>query len=216
MFPTSKGPDVLSRVSKQSGNNAGFTLIEIMIVISIIAATLAIGGQKMFDSSTTQRSAVRKLGILTREIRNVARLTNQTSRLVIQMDDQKGHTYSVESAPGTAMLLTEDQKKDLDSLTELQREDDKKKETFQPDTRLVKSPIQLPRGLFFESVEFSNTKEPITKGKAYIHYFPSGLSENAAIHITNRKTLNWTITIHPLTGRAEVYERKATLKELQP
>ena len=216
MLPSWKGPEVSSKAPPRSANNAGFTLIEIMIVISIIAATLAIGAPKMFDSSTTQRSAVRKLGILTREIRNVARLTNQTSRLVIQMDDQKGHVYSVESAPGTAMLLTEDQKKNLDSLTELQKEDDKKKETFQPDTRLVKSPIQLPRGLFFESVEYANMKEPITKGKAYIHYFPSGLSENAAIHITNRKTLNWTITIHPLTGRAEVYERKATLKELQP
>ena len=78
----------------------------------------------------------------------------------------------------------------------------------------MKKPVDLTRGLFFESIEYAERKEAITTGKAYVHFFPSGLAEQVAIHITDKKTLNWTITIHPLTGRAEVYERKVSLKEL--
>ncbi len=201
--------------AKRSIKNAGFTLIEIMIVIAIIAAVLALGAPRMFSTSSSMRSAIRKMGVLTREIRNVSRLTNTTGRLVIQMDDEKGHAYWVETAPGTALMMSEEQQKDFDSMTELQKEESGHKEKFQVDPRLVPSPISLPRGLYFESVEYAKLKEPLTKGKAYIHFFPQGLSEEVAIHLTDKKTLNWTITVHPLTGRAEVLERKVALKDLR-
>ena len=196
--------------------SAGFTLIEIMIVMAVITAVLAFGAPKMFSNASQMRSAIRKLAVLSREIRNVSRLTNTTGRLVIQMDDEKGHTYWIESAPGNAMALSEDAQKNLDSMTSMQREDQGEKEQFAVDTRIVKSPVQLPRGLFFTDVEYGNKKEPVTKGKTYIHFFPHGLSEEVAIHVSDKKTLNWTITVHPLTGRADVFERKATLKELRP
>lgn len=195
---------------------AGFTLIEIMIVMAVITAVLAFGAPKMFSNASQMRSAIRKLAVLSREIRNVSRLTNSTGRLVIQMDDEKGHTYWIESAPGNAMALSEDAQKNLDSMTSMQREDQGEKEQFTVDTRIVKSPVQLPRGLFFTDVEYGNKREPVTKGKTYVHFFPHGLSEEVAIHVSDKKTLNWTITVHPLTGRADVFERKATLKELRP
>ena len=195
---------------------AGFTLIEIMIVMAVITAVLSFGAPKMFSNASQMRSAIRKLAVLSREIRNVSRLTNSTGRLVIQMDDEKGHTYWIESAPGNAMALSEDAQKNLDSMTSMQREDQGEKEQFTVDTRIVKSPVQLPRGLFFTDVEYGNKREPVTKGKTYVHFFPHGLSEEVAIHVSDKKTLNWTITVHPLTGRADVFERKATLKELRP
>jgi general secretion pathway protein H len=192
---------------------AGFTLIEIMVVIGIIAAVLAIGAPRLLGTANSMRASIRKLAVLTREIRNVARLTNSTGRLVIQMDEEKGHSYWVETASGNALLLTAEQERELERLTELQREEQGPKAAFKPDSRLVRSPISLPRGLFFGSVELGAKDTTLTEGKAYIHFFPAGLSEEAAIYITDRKTLNWTITIHPLTGRAEVLERKVSLKE---
>ena len=53
----------------------GFTLLEIMIVLAIVGAVLAMGAPKLFNSGTAARSAIRKIAIMTREIRNTARLT---------------------------------------------------------------------------------------------------------------------------------------------
>lgn len=193
--------------------SSGFTLVEIMIVMAILVAILAIGGSSLFKSSTAMRTFIREMAIRTREIRNVARLTNSTLRIAIDMNDEKGHSYWIESAPGTTTLLSADQMKELSRLTESQRQDEQPQKEFDMDSRVMKKPQKLPRGLFFESVEYA-TRDPITHGLAYVHFFPQGLSEDVALHLWDKKNLNWTITINPLTGRAQVYERKVTLKEL--
>ena len=192
----------------------GFTLIEIMIVIAIIVGILSVAGSKLFSTSGNMRSGVRKIAITTREIRNNARMYNITTRLVIDMKDKDSHSYWVESAPGNALLLSEDQQKELERLTTQQRESEKPKNQFQDDPRVVKMHTPLPKGLFVESIEYASKSQPIESGIAYIHFFPQGLSEDVAIHLTNRKTLNWTIAVNPLTGRADVYERKISLKEI--
>lgn len=205
----------LATQRKNRNSRCGFTLIEIMIVISIIAAVMAVGAPRMFSSTSQMRSQVRKIAILPREVRNVARLFNMTGRLSITMDDEKGHTYSVDSASGNVTFLSKEREEELGRLTRAQREDEGEKDPFQPETRVLKRPVRLPRGLFFGGVEFGSKEKEITSGTAYVHFFPQGLAEEVAIHLTDRKTLNWTITIHPLTGRAEIYERKVTLKELK-
>jgi general secretion pathway protein H len=193
---------------------SGFTLVEIMIVMIIVVAILSLGAGALFKSSTAMRTFIREMAIRTRELRNTARLTTSTMRIVINMNEEKGHSYWIESAPGTAQLMSEEQLKELARLTSSQREDETPKSDFEQDSRIMKKPLKPPRGLFFESVEYA-TKEPITQGLAYIHFFPQGLAEDAAIHFTDKKNLNWTMTINPLTGRAQVYERKISLKELQ-
>jgi general secretion pathway protein H len=195
-------------------SQTGFTLIEIMIVIAIITGVLAVGSSKLFSSATDMRGSVRKIAILTREVRNNSRLFNVTTRLVINMPVDKKHSYAVESTPGTATLLSEDQRKDLDRLTTEQRKDEEKKSDFTPEKRILKKPQELPKGMFFESVEIVGRKDPITSGVVYINFFPQGLAQEALIHLTNRKLLNWTIAINPLTGHADVYERKLTMKDI--
>jgi general secretion pathway protein H len=193
----------------------GFTLIEVMVVIAILAAVVAVGAPKLFNSSSQMRSSVRRMAIMTRDVRNIARLYNSTARMVFSMPKDKTHSYWVESASGNVTLMSEDQEQELEKLTKSQREDEQPKNEFEIDARVTKEAIDLPRGLFFEGVEYDNRKEMIGSGVAYVHFFPQGLAEGAAIHLTNRKTLNWTIAINPLTGRAEVYERKISLKELR-
>jgi general secretion pathway protein H len=192
----------------------GFTLIEIMIVMAIIAAVLAIGGPRLFDAKNEMRRAVRELAILPRELRDNSRLFGLTTRLVITMDEEKTHTISVESASGSALLLSEEQENELAKLTEMQRADVAQKDSFHPETRILKKPKNLPRGLFISAVEYATRSKAVVNGKAYIHFFPQGLAEEAAIHLTDKKSLNWTIVIEPLTGRAQVFERNVALKEL--
>jgi general secretion pathway protein H len=193
----------------------GFSLIEIMIVLAIIGGMLAIGAPRLFNSSSAMRGAVRKMAVMTRDLRNTARLTNSTMRIVISMDDEKGHSYWIESAPGNVTLLSEEQEKELSSLTSSQQEDQKGSSKFSEDSRVLKSPQTLPRGMYFGGVEYADRKEETTSGTTYVHFFPQGLAEDVAIHLTDRKTLNWTIAIHPLTGRADIFEKKISVKEIR-
>jgi type II secretory pathway pseudopilin PulG len=186
-----------------------------MIVLAIIVGVLTIAAPKLFSTSTQMRSAIRKIATITREVRNNARMYNMTTRLVIEMKKEGAHSFWVESSNNEVTLLTEEQEKELERLTSIQREGEKPKTSFTPETRVLRNPVTLPRGLFFESVELSTRERAATEGKAYIHFFAKGYSEDAAIHVTDRKTLNWTIVVNPLTGRADVFERNISLKDLR-
>lgn len=199
---------------RSSFRHAGFTLIEIMIVISIIAGVLVVGVPKMFSSGTAMRGAVRKIAVLTRDIRNNSRLYGVTTRLVLFVASDKVGAYNVESSPGIVLMRTEEQEKEIEKLTESQQESTKTKVDFAPETRVLKKQVTFPRGLLIEDVEKTG-HDTVTEGKAYINFYPQGLSEESAIHVGDGKTLHWTIVINPLTGRADVYEKRITLKELK-
>src|SRR5436305_256335 len=113
---------------------SGFTLVEIMIVMIIVVAILSLGASALFKSSTSMRTFIREMAIRTREIRNVARLTSSTMRIVVSMNDEKGHSYWIESAPGVATLMSEEQIKELNRLTGSQREDAAPKNEFEQDS----------------------------------------------------------------------------------
>jgi general secretion pathway protein H len=193
----------------------GFTLIEIMIVISIIAGVLIIGVPKMFSSSTAMRGAIRKIAVMTRDIRNNSRLYSVTTRLVLTLDKKKGDSYAVESSPGVVLMASETKEKELEKLTKLQQDGEKTKTDFAPEARVLKRVVGLPKGMMFEDVEKAGHTDIITEGKAYINFYPQGLAEEAAIHLGDGKTLHWTIVVNPLTGRADVYEKHVSLKEIQ-
>ena len=195
--------------------NAGFTLIEIMVVIAIIAGVLVIGVPKMFNSGTAMRGAIRKLAVLTRDIRNNSRLYGVTTRIVLNVASDKVGSYSVESSPGVVLMTTQEQEKELALLTSGQQENTKTKVEFSPESRVLKKTVTFPKSLMIEDVEKVGRDAPVTEGKAYINFYPQGLSEEAAIHIGDGKTLHWTIVVNPLTGRADVYEKRITLKELK-
>lgn len=195
-------------------NQRGFTLIEIMVVMLIIAGVLAVGGTRIFNPNENRRSQVRKIAVETKELRTSARLQNATFRLVIAMDNEKGHKFWVESASGHALQLSEAQEKELEKLTEIQRETVYKgKSKFTRDKKTGKD-TPLTGGLFFEGVEIAGHSKETTAGLAYVHFFPQGLSDEAVIKIGDRKNQHWTIAIHPLTGAAQIYNRAVSLKEL--
>ncbi len=196
-------------------SESGFTLIEVMVVIAIIAGVLVVGAPKMFSTATAMRGAIRKIAVMTRDIRNNSRLYGVTTRLVINIAKDKSGSYSVESSPGIVLMTTQVQADEIEKLTSSQSEDSKPKTKFTAEGRVLKKTIALPAGLMFLDVEKTGRDDAVIEGKAYINFYPQGLSEEAAIHIGDGKSLNWTIVINPLTGRADVYEKHVTLKELK-
>ena len=204
------------RSTPLSSQSWGFTLIEILIVLSIIAALAAVviprlGGQRNQEI----RSTVRKLSTLTRNLHSRAKLFNVSYRLVIDMQDgpdsKEAHSYWVERTSQPVLIRSEENEK------KKKKADDEAEDPdgFGLDPQLTRKPIPLPNGMIFSKVEITSKEGEITEGKAYLNFLAQGLADEAAIHIRHGGDLNWTIAIHPLTGHGEVIAKDVSLKDIQ-
>lgn len=197
-------------------NQNGFSLIEILIVLGLIALLVATMASKITKSSDRAlRRDVRHFASSLKDLRNKARMRNITYRLVINLPDnaKEKQTYWIEST-SKKFLVTYDED-ELKKQKENLKEGEADPSGFQVDQELSGAqPKTLPEGLFFSSVELAVQQKEFTTGRIYIHFFPEGRVEDAAIHITNRKQLHWTLATHPLTGRVDILTKDIKLKDL--
>lgn len=190
-------------------NKRGFTLIEILIVLAILAGIITLGAPRLIPKQGTMKSVARKLMVLSKETRNRARLVNSTYRIAFKIED-KSSSFWVERASGAKLI-------DPNEEAEKEKNEDpetKKPPVFQPDQSVIKE-TSLPSDLRFSHIETINMKTPITAGMAYIYYSPEGFVEASVIQITNAKNQTWTLVINPLTGQADIVEEARSLKDLQ-
>lgn len=192
-----------------------------MIVTAIIAASVLLAMPYITNRNSQMRSFLRKFTVLSRELHTRAKLNGAVYRLVIEMppvtntSEQPVQRVWVERSNSKVVLSEKEEEMERERSEET---DEKKKvdpKGFEPDATVLKSPLELPSGLRFEKVELTRLKNPVTEGKAFIHYLPAGLVDEAALHVKGQGTQAWTISIHPLTGRAEVIARTLSLKELR-
>ena len=188
----------------------GFTLIEVMIVLAIIAGIVVLGAPRIFKSSTNLKSVSRHIIVLAKETRNQARLSNSTMRIVFEMSENR-QAYWVERAAGPQAI-------DIEKLQEPEtdtEEENKPASPFSLDNSLLKQPKNLPDQMKFASVESINLDRPVTEGKAYVHFSPQGFVEASAIQIVNSAGQTWTLVINPITGQADIVEKAVSLKEME-
>lgn len=190
----------------------GFTLIEIMIVLAIIAAVMVVAAPKMMRKSVNVKTVARHFIVLSKEVRNKARLTNSTYRIVISMGE-KEEQYWVERANGSRPV--DPNAYENAKANDSEKDEDAPPPLFQADTSIMRKKETLPEGLRFGSLETTNMKSPLTTGVAYIHFFPEGFVEAAALQLTDGKNLTWTLVFNPLTGQADIVEKAQSLKDLQ-
>ncbi len=204
LMPTS-APKISSSLMKQRG----FTLIEVMIVLALLAALIAFGAPRLFRKENNIKSVARHFIVMSREIRNKARLNNSTYRLAISMEDNN-EKYWVEMAGGFHAIDPDaaEQEKNND------KDEDAPPPLFKPDKSVIKERT-MPTGLRISSVETLSMKAPQTSGIAYVYFFPEGFVEAAAIQVTNGTNLTWTLVFNPLTGQADVIEKAQSLKDIQ-
>lgn len=194
-------------------NRRGFTLIEVMITIAILAGLVAIGAPKMFRKDGNIKTVARNITVMVKEIRNHARLFNATYRLVIRMEDGN-NAYWVERGNGPVLIDPAKLQHDLENPKE-KPEEGAPPPAFQIDKTMTKTEKKLPPNLKFSQVETINMTSPITSGLAYIHFFPEGMMEASTIQISDNKNGTWTLVFNPLTGQADIIEKAATLKNLE-
>lgn len=196
------------------GREWGFTLLEIMIVLVIISGIVSIAITQLGGSKRYMRKEVAEISQLSRNIFYQARLKNRVYRMVIKMEEKKKHLYWVESSASVTTLPKPGSENE-----KIPENDEEKKDSpeqsFQPDSYFMKKPKEVPPPLIFSDVEVVGRGEPIKEGLAYIYFLPQGVVELAALHLTDGAQLNWTLVLHPLTGKTRILTRKVSLKELK-
>lgn len=157
---------------------------------------------RLESTGTKMKRALRTLTVVAKRVHHMARLNHQTYRIAFQLGKDQKQLYWVEVAANDVTLLSREQ----EEIQKKERKDDKdKKESFfQKDYSLFKTPQELPKGVYFQNVESATRRISVDNGIAYIHFMPQGLAEESAIHIGDRNTIEWTVTVHPLTGQADV------------
>lgn len=216
--PSHSTPLFYSKSSRALGAR-GFSLIEIMIVLGIIGAIVALMSSRIGRTGDRElRRDVRYFAASIKDLRNKARMRNRTYRLVINLPDnpREKQAYWVEST-SQKFLVTYDE----DALKKLEEEKRDRKEGepepggFEVDREVSgNEPKTLPNGLYFSGIEMAAQQKEFTAGRIYIHFFPEGRVEEAALHITNRDKLHWTLAIHPITGRVDIIAKETKLKDL--
>ena len=189
---------------------SGFTLVEVMIVMVILALMAALIVPNLGGRGNDIREVVNRLTVLGKHLQARARLEQKTFRLVVDMTDDEAHTFYVESTSGAIFIETEP--------TEEEEPDEEAPPVtggFAMDPDFSKSPRALPDSLMFADVEVSYREDPITEGRAYVHFFPQGMVEEVVIHITDGENLNWSITYAPLTGKGHVLSTHVRLRDLR-
>lgn len=197
-----------SRLKSKLGRR-GFTLIEVMIVLALLAALIAFAAPRVFRTQNNIKAVSRNFIVLSREVRNKARLSNSTYRIAFKITDQES-SYWVERASGPRTIDPEESEQEQDNNRE-----DAAPPVFQIDKSLTKKEKVLPGELRFAAIETINMSSPTTSGTAYIHFFPEGFVEAAAVQITNGKSLTWTLVFNPVTGQADIIEQARALKDIQ-
>lgn len=194
---------------KTSTSNRGFTLIEILIVLAILAGIIAVGMPRLRLNNNNIKKVVRDLTVLTKEVRNQSRLKSMTHRLVFKLEGNE-HSYWVESATGQVLAQSEDELKKISEMSE----DERPVSPFQKSTKFFKKDRVLPAPYYFARIETVNRPTPVENGMAYIYFSPEGLVEQSVIQITDRKNMTWSLILNPLTGQADIVEKAFSLKDL--
>ena len=189
----------------------GFTLVEIMVVLAIVGAMAGMILPRMGSRNNKIKSTVRNLSVLGKQLQNNARLYNKTYRIAFSLPEDEEHYFLVESAEGPQIV--ENTEEEIERREELEEDKEEEEIVFNPDLKILKKPIVLPSPLYFEKIELSSGE--ITEGEAYVHFFPQGLVEEVAIHITDGEDLNWTVTYNTLVGKGHIISSHVSLKDIR-
>lgn len=197
--------------------------MEVMVVVAIIAGAVALILPRIGSSNNKVQGTLRELTNLTRELHTRAKLQGKTYRLVFQMKSDEpgkqnqGTGYFVESSNNQVLLMNSEEERDLLDRRARNSRDEKDKNTdpngFSPDGSILKKPKAFPDGLEIVGVEVKRSKDMITQGRASIHFFPQGMTEEAIVHF-KVKNQEWSLIVDPMLGKAAMVGRKVTLKDI--
>lgn len=193
-----------------------------MIVLVIIASIFATFVPGLFSKSDRElRKEVRRIALLSKEIRNRAMLTKNTHRIVFNMT-KEGVIFYPEEAQGKILLDTPEERlkfiNSRNNFTEDELAEYQKKNPFKKIDRLTrrKKSMELMKELMIKQIELQGIKDKFTTGEVEIYYMPEGFVELAVIQVQTRdEALKWTLVTSPLTGHMDIFEGHLDLDTIE-
>ncbi len=180
-------------------NERGFTLVEVLLVLAVMAFVLSLGLPAMQRvTSQTLNSTARKFIGTIRTIRNDAILLSNTHRLAIDIDK---NTWWVELQKRRGLL----DNPDVAPEDREQLEGSSSFATFEVAEKYAKGPTPLPDGVLFQGV-FKEKEGLFDQGIAYINFFPNGYVESSILFL-NRTQLDpaaFALELQAPMGRIKV------------
>ena len=158
---------------------AGFTLIEIGLVLLIISIVVALVVPRFRDQSHAELiSQARKLATTFRFLQQEAILNGRVYRLNFDLDQQR---YFVTSAEDGA---------DLGG--------------FARESGILARDVTLPSGLQIADVDVPLVTGKLYEGVAFTHFYPDGYVDATVVHLGNGMEEYTLYVPQPLTGRVYV------------
>jgi len=158
--------------------NTGFTLIELIVVMALIAMLLFFTVPRLGDTFVFNDSAKKSSRWIITEVRQLKHVAARDQRPYMLNVDLDANRFWVSSKAETETS-----------------------ESSAADT------LQLPPDLNITAVEFPGS-DPIQSGKAEILFHKQGYSDKALIHIENHRGEKMSFLIEPFLKRVKFYDRQ--------
>ncbi|MGE3262806.1 MAG: Tfp pilus assembly protein FimT/FimU [Bacteriovoracia bacterium] len=185
---------------KAKNRSAGFTLIEILIVMGLVALVTSVFIPTLNNVFRTSADGfARQTALLLREARDRALLTNKLIRLRVDLDKQE---LWLEEANANYMLP-----KVSERLSDRKSDEEKAKaegDTFRLIKELTKEKRQVPKGIRITEIVSPRQKDPIKEGLTDVYFFSNGSADGVSIHFVSEEKTGQVITLHPVTGQSKI------------
>lgn len=204
----------------------GVTLIEVIIVVALVAVMmtgLVMGMGAVTNARVRAAATMIASGVQVAFSRSAS--TSKSMRLVFDLDQ---HTVMLEESDRPMLVRRDDETgtAGAEAATEQERKAKEEAERIlegpvapRPLFRPVKamgfeddkggaSGRSLGSGVVFKRVEVEHAEEPQTSGRAYLYFWPGGMTERASIQIGRAGSTGdesvLSVLVSPLTGKVKV------------
>src|SRR5262245_25859268 len=176
---TVRTPSASHREARQSSGQAGFTLLEITLVIAIIAVLLGLAIPKLRDTTVTELKAQsHRLAMTFKLVRDEAILQGIPFQINFDLDEQRYWITSADPLGGDNVATS--------TLGRLARG------------------FSFNRDVGIADVMLPAAGAKVNQGRVYTIFYPDGTVDPTVIHLASAGHDSYTLHLNPMTSRLEM------------